>query len=200
MEKLEYQIVRDFIIDLGNFLEDKIPNKFNWEFISEKYYLFKSDTFSNLRELEFNAESIKEAIIEKEINKHSYEFKQYNLKYLINIYENIKNTEFIKDFNRVVSDCYFKIFKNMIGWKKEDDTLYIEDVKILDFLDDISSKNMSDIHKEIATELGIALDTNNLKNLKEIAKLIREERKPKNFRIGLNWKNLTESREMIFDI
>ena len=167
MEKLEYQIVRDFIIDLGNFLEDKIPNKFNWEFISEKYYLFKSDTFLNLKELEFNAESIKEAIIEKEINKHFYEFKQYNLKYLINIYENIKNTEFIKDFNRVVSDCYFKIFENMIGWKKEDDTL---------------------------------LDTNNLKNLKEIAKLIREERKPKNFRIGLNWKNLTESREMIFDI
>ena len=195
MEKLEYQIVRDFIIDLGNFLEDKISNKFNWEFISEKYYLFKSDTF-----LEFNAESIKEAIIEKEINKHFYEFKQYNLKYLINIYENIKNTEFIKDFNRVVSDCYFKIFKNMIGWKNEDNTLYIEDVKILDFLDDISSKNMSDTHKEIATELGIALDTNNLKNLKEIAKLIREERKPKNFRIGLNWKNLIESREMIFDI
>lgn len=90
MEKLEYQIVRDFIIDLGNFLEDKIPNKFNWEFISEKYYLFKSDTFLNLKELEFNAESIKEAIIEKEINKHFYEFKQYNLKYLINIYENIK--------------------------------------------------------------------------------------------------------------
>lgn len=59
---------------------------------------------------------------------------------------------------------------------------------------------MSDIHKEIVTELGIALDTNNLKNLKEIAKLIREERKPKNFRIGLNWKNLIESREMIFDI
>lgn len=196
MEKLEYQIVRDFIIDLGNFLEDKKADKFNWEFIKEKYYLFNSDTFSNLKELEFNAEFIKTAIIEKKINKHSYEFKQYNLKYLINIYENIKNTEFIKDFNRVVSDCYFKIFENMIGWKNEDNTLYIEDVKVLEFLDDISSKNMSNKQKEIAATWGISLDTNNLENLKEIAKLIREERKLKNFKIGLNWKNL----KMTFDI
>ena len=200
MEKLEYQIVRDFIIDLGNFLEDKKTDRFNWEFIKEKYYLFKSDTFSNLRQLEFNAESIKEAIIEKEINKHFYEFKQYNLKYLIKIYENIKNTEFIKDFDRVVSDCYFKIFVNMNGWKNEDNTLYIEDVKVLEFLDDISSKNMSDKQKEIAAEWGVSLDTNNLENLKEIARLIREERKPKKIRIGLNWKNLKESREMTFDI
>ena len=200
MEKLEYQIVRDFIIDLGNFLEDKKVDKFNWEFIKEKNYLFDSDIFLNLKELEFNAGFIKTAIIEKEINKHFYEFKQYNLKYLIRIYENIKNTEFIKDFNRVVSDCYFKIFENMIGWKKEDNTLYIEDVKILDFLDDISSKNMSDKQKEIAAEWGVSLDTNNLENLKEIARLIREERKPKKIRIGLNWKNLKESREMTFDI
>ena len=200
MEKLEYQIVRDFIIDLGNFLEDKKTDRFNWEFIKEKYYLFKSDTFSNLRQLEFNAESIKEAIIEKEINKHFYEFKQYNLKYLIKIYENIKNTEFIKDFDRVVSDCYFKIFVNMNGWKNGDNTLYIEDVKVLEFLDDISSKNMSDKQKEIAAEWGVSLDTNNLENLKEIARLIREERKPKKIRIGLNWKNLKESREMTFDI
>ena len=199
MEKLEYQIVRDFIIDLGNFLEDKIPNKFNWEFISEKYYLFKSDTFLNLRELKFNAGFIKTAIIEKEINKHFYEFKQYNLKYLIKIYENIKNTEFIKDFDRVVSDCYFKIFVNMNGWKNEDNTLYIEDVKVLEFLDDISSKNMSDKQKEIAAEWGVSLDTNNLENLKEIARLIREERKPKNFRIGLHWENLSEAREIAFD-
>ena len=76
MEKLEYQIVRDFIIDLGNFLEDKKTDRFNWEFIKEKYYLFKSDTFSNLRQLEFNAESIKEAIIEKK---------------LINIFMNLNN-------------------------------------------------------------------------------------------------------------
>ena len=130
MEKLEYQIVRDFIIDLGNFLEDKKVDKFNWEFIKEKNYLFDSDIFLNLKELEFNAGFIKTAIIEKEINKHFYEFKQYNLKYLIKIYENIKNTEFIKDFDRVVSDCYFKIFVNMNGWKNEDNTLYIEDVKV----------------------------------------------------------------------
>jgi len=39
-----------------------------------------------------------------------------------------------------------------------------------------------------------------LENLKEIARLIREERKPKKIRIGLNWKNLKESREMTFDI
>ena len=200
MEKLEYQIVRDFIIDLGNFLEDKKVDKFNWEFIKEKNYLFDSDIFLNLKELEFNAGFIKTAIIEKEINKHFYEFKQYNLKYLIKIYENIKNTEFIKDFDRVVSDCYFKIFVNMNGWKNEDNTLYIEDVKVLEFLDDISSKNMSDKQKEIAAERGVSLDTNNLENLKEIARLIREERKPKKIRIGLNWKNLKESREMTFDI
>ena len=200
MEKLEYQIVRDFIIDLGNFLEDKKVDKFNWEFIKEKNYLFDSDIFLNLKELEFNAGFIKTAIIEKEINKYFYEFKQYNLKYLIKIYENIKNTEFIKDFDRVVSDCYFKIFVNMTGWKNEDNTLYIEDVKVLEFLDDISSKNMSDKQREIAAEWGMSLDTNNLKNLKEIARLIREERKPKKFRIGLNWKNLKESREMTFDI
>lgn len=200
MEKLEYQIVRDFIIDLGNFLEDKKIDKFNWEFIKEKNYLFDSDIFLNLKELEFNAGFIKTAIIEKEINKHFYEFKQYNLKYLIKIYENIKNTEFIKDFDRVVSDCYFKIFVNMNGWKNEDNTLYIEDVKVLEFLDDISSKNMSDKQKEIAAEWGVSLDTNNLENLKEIARLIREERKPKKIRIGLNWKNLKESREMTFDI
>lgn len=200
MEKLEYQIVRDFIIDLGNFLEDKKVDKFNWEFIKEKNYLFDSDIFLNLKELEFNARFIKTAIIEKEINKHFYEFKQYNLKYLIKIYENIKNTEFIKDFDRVVSDCYFKIFVNMNGWKNEDNTLYIEDVKVLEFLDDISSKNMSDKQKEIAAEWGVSLDTNNLENLKEIARLIREERKPKKIRIGLNWKNLKESREMTFDI
>lgn len=200
MEKLEYQIVRDFIIDLGNFLEDKKVDKFNWEFIKEKNYLFDSDIFLNLKELEFHAGFIKTAIIEKEINKHFYEFKQYNLKYLIKIYENIKNTEFIKDFDRVVSDCYFKIFVNMNGWKNEDNTLYIEDVKVLEFLDDISSKNMSDKQKEIAAEWGVSLDTNNLENLKEIARLIREERKPKKIRIGLNWKNLKESREMTFDI
>lgn len=200
MEKLEYQIVRDFIIDLGNFLEDKKVDKFNWEFIKEKNYLFNSDIFLNLKELEFNAGFIKIAIIEKEINKHFYEFKQYNLKYLIKIYENIKKTEFIKDFDRVVSDCYFKIFVNMTGWKNEDNTLYIEDVKVLEFLDDISSKNMSDKQKEIAAEWGVSLDTNNLENLKEIARLIREERKPKKIRIGLNWKNLEESREMTFDI
>ena len=199
MEKLEYQIVRDFIIDLGNFLEDKKVDKFNWEFIKEKNYLFDSDIFLNLKELEFNAGFIKTAIIEKEINKHFYEFKQYNLKYLIKIYENIKNTEFIKDFDRVVSDCYFKIFVNMNGWKNEDNTLYIEDVKVLEFLNDISSKNMSDKQKEIAAEWGVSLDTNNLENLKEIARLIREERKPKNFRIGLHWENLSEAREIAFD-
>lgn len=199
MEKLEYQIVRDFIIDLGNFLEDKKVDKFNWEFIKEKNYLFDSDIFLNLKELEFNAGFIKTAIIEKEINKHFYEFKQYNLKYLIKIYENIKNTEFIKDFDRVVSDCYFKIFVNMNGWKNEDNTLYIEDVKVLEFLDDISSKNMSDKQKEIAAEWGVSLNTNNLENLKEIARLIREERKPKNFRIGLHWENLSEARKIAFD-
>jgi len=53
MEKLEYQIVRDFIIDLGNFLEDKKVDKFNWEFIKEKNYLFDSDIFLNLKELFF---------------------------------------------------------------------------------------------------------------------------------------------------
>ena len=197
MEKLEYQIVRDFIIDLGNFLEDKKVDKFNWEFIKEKNYLFDSDIFLNLKELEFNAGFIKTAIIEKEINKHFYEFKQYNLKYLIKIYENIKNTKFIKDFDRVVSDCYFKIFVNMTGWKNEDNTLYIEDVKVLEFLDDISSKNMSDKQKEITAEWGVSLDTNNLENLKEIANIIKDN---ENFKIRLNWKNLSEAREIVFDI
>ncbi|ALF24710.1 hypothetical protein [Fusobacterium nucleatum] len=200
MEKLEYQMVRDFIIDLGNFLEDKKADKFNWEFVNEKNYLFTSEVFSNIKELEFNARFIKKALIEKESNKHFYEFEQFNLKYLIKIYKEIKNTEFIKDFNRVVSDCYFKIFISMNGWKNRDNTLYIEDVKVLEFLDDISTENMSNKQKEIAAEWGMSLDTNNLENLKEIARLIREERKPKEFRIGLNWKNLSEAREIVFDI
>ena len=199
MEKLEYQMVRDFIIDLGNFLENKKADKFNWEFVNEKNYLFTSEVFSNVKELEINARFIKKALIEKENNKHFYEFEQFNLKYLIKIYEDIKNTEFIKDFNRVVSDCYFKIFINMNGWKNEDNTLYIEDVKLLEFLDDILTENMSDKQKEIAEEWGAELNAHNLESLKEIAKLVREERKPKNFRIGLHWKNLSEAREIAFD-
>lgn len=197
MERLEYEITRDFIIDLGNFLEDKNPDKFNWEFIREKYYLFKGENFSDIRELEWNARYIKLAIIEKATNPHSYEFEQINIKYLINIYQSIKNTEFIKDFDEVVSDCYFKIFKNMVGWKNEDNTSYIEDVKVLDFLDNISSKNMSDKQKEIALEWNVELDTNNKESLKEIADIIRED---VNFRIGLNWKNISEAREIEFDI
>lgn len=55
MERLEYEITRDFIVDLGNFLEDKNPKNFNWEFIRDKYYLFKGENFSNIRELELNA-------------------------------------------------------------------------------------------------------------------------------------------------
>ena len=200
MEKLEYQMVRDFIIDLGNFLEDKKADKFNWEFVNEKKYLFTNEVFSNIKELEFNARFIKKALIEKESNKHLYEFEQFNLKYLIKIYKEIKNTEFIKDFNRVVSDCYFKIFINMNSWKNEDNTLYIEDVKVLEFLDDISTENMSDKQKEIAEEWGIELNTHNLEHLKKIAKLVREERKPKNFRIRLHWKNLEAAREIAFDI
>ncbi|WP_339064304.1 hypothetical protein [Fusobacterium polymorphum] len=199
MEKLEYQMVRDFIIDLGNFLEDKKADKFNWEFVNEKNYLFNSEVFSNVKELEINARFIKKALIEKENNKHFYEFEQFNLKYLIKIYEDIKNTEFIKDFNRVVSDCYFKIFINMNGWCKGDNTLYIEDVKLLEFLDDILTENMSDKQKEIAEEWGVELNAHNLESLKEIAKLVREERKPKNFRIGLHWENLSEAREIAFD-
>ena len=200
MEKLEYQMVRDFIIDLGNFLEDKKADKFNWEFVNEKNYLFTSEVFSNIKELEFNARFIKKTLIEKENNKHLYEFEQFNLKYLIKIYEEIKNTEFIKDFNRVVSDCYFKIFINMNGWKNEDNTLYIEDVKVLEFLDDISTENMSNKQKEIAEEWDVELNTHNLENFKEIAKLVREKRKTKNFRIGLHWENLEVAREIAFDI
>ena len=200
MEKLEYQMVRDFIIDLGNFLEDKKADKFNWEFVNEKNYLFTSEVFSNIKELEFNARFIKKTLIEKENNKHFYEFEQFNLKYLIKIYEEIKNTEFIKDFNRVVSDCYFKIFINMNGWKNEDNTLYIEDVKVLEFLDDISTENMSNKQKEIAEEWDVELNTHNLENFKEIAKLVREKRKTKNFRIGLHWENLEVAREIAFDI
>ena len=30
MERLEYEITRDFIVDLGNFLEDKDTKNFNW--------------------------------------------------------------------------------------------------------------------------------------------------------------------------
>lgn len=141
MERLEYEITRDFIVDLGNFLEDKNPNKFNWEFIGDKYYLFKGENFSNIRELELNARFIKSAIIEKESNQHSYKFDQLNIKYLINIYQDIKNTEFIKDFYEVVSDCYFKIFKNIEDFNKIENTLYIKNCDIFDFLEKENYKN-----------------------------------------------------------
>ena len=197
MEKLEYEITRDFIVDLGNFLEDKNPKNFNWEFIREKYYIFEGENFSNIRELEWNARCIKDNLTENSSNPHGYVFGQLNIKYLIKIYQNIKNTEFIKDFDRVISDCYFKIFKNTDGWKNEDNTLYIEDVKVLEFLDNISSENMSDKQKEIASEWGVTLDTHNLENLKEIAEIIKDD---ENFKIRLNWKNLSEAREIVFDI
>ncbi len=141
MERLEYEITRDFIVDLGNFLEDKNPKNFNWEFIREKYYLFQGEIFSNIRELEGNASFIKKAIIEKTTNPHSYEFKQINIKYLISIYQNIKNTEFIKDFDEVVSDCYFKIFKNIVDFKEIENTLYIKNCDIFDFLEKENYKN-----------------------------------------------------------
>lgn len=135
MERLEYEITRDFIVDLGNFLEDKNPKNFNWEFIREKYYLFQGEIFSNIRELEENAKFIKEAIIEKETNPYSYGFEQYNLKYLIKIYENIKDTDYIDDFNDVVSDCYLQIFKNIEDFNKIENTLYIKNCDIFDFLE-----------------------------------------------------------------
>ena len=197
MEKLEYEITRDFIVDLGNFLEDKNPKNFNWEFIRDKYYIFEGENFSNIRELEWNARCIKDNLTENSSNPHGYIFGQLNIKYLIKIYQNIKNTEFIKDFDRVISDCYFKIFKNTDGWKNEDNTLYIEDVKVLEFLDNISSENMSDKQKEIASEWGVTLNTHNLENLKEIAEIIKDD---ENFKIRLNWKNLSEAREIVFDI
>ena len=52
--------------------------------------------------------------------------------------------------------------------------------------------------KEIAKDLGRELDTNNKQSLKEIADIIRQD--DENFKIGLNWKNLNEAREIVFDI
>ena len=52
--------------------------------------------------------------------------------------------------------------------------------------------------KELANDLGRELDTNNKQYLKEIADIIRED--DESFRIGLNWKKLSEARDMAFDI
>lgn len=135
MERLEYEITRDFIVDLGNFLEDKNPKNFNWEFIRDKYYLFKGENFSNIRELELNARFIKSAIVEKESNQHSYKFDQLNMKYLILTYNIIKDTDYIDDFNDVVSNCYLQIFKNIVDFNKIENTLYIKNCDIFDFLE-----------------------------------------------------------------
>lgn len=48
MEKLEYNLVREFIIDLGEFLEDKKAEDFNWGFIEDKFYLLKENDIFRL--------------------------------------------------------------------------------------------------------------------------------------------------------
>ena len=78
-------------------------------------------------------------------------------------------------WNNIVEDCYQTILKDLYDYNKNDNTLYIRDIEILKFLDDISSENMPENFKEIVNDLGWELDTNNKKYLKEIAEIIREE-------------------------
>ena len=130
-----------------------------------------------------------------------YHISDICIKYLIKIYEimkEIENFNIFHGFKDIVEDCYQTILKDLYDYNKNNDTLYIRDLEILEFLDDISSENMPENLKELANDFGRELDTNNKQYLKEIADIIRED--DESFRIGLNWKRLSEARDMAFDI
>ena len=215
MEKLEIKLVNNFIIDVARFIEHKDRKEsgyrkhpvrnFNWDFIDDSQ-IFDNEVFDYIRSFNFEMSLLKERLLDEERirnekTEHWYHISDICIKYLIKIYEIMKETEnfnIFHGFKDIVEECYQTIFKDLYDYNKNDNTLYIRDIKILEFLDDISSENMSENFKEIANDLGWELDTNNKQSLKEIVDIIRED--DENFRIGLHWENLSEAREIAFDI
>ena len=215
MEKLEIKLVNNFICDVARFIEHK-DNKesgyrkhpmrdFNWDFIDDSS-IFDNEIFKYIRSFNFEMKLLKERLLDKEKTRnekteHWYHVSDICIKYLIEIYKIMKKTENFDTFHGfkdIVEDCYQTILKDLYDYNKNDNTLYINDVEILEFLDDISSENMSENLKEIAEDFGKELDTNNKQSLKEIADIIRED--DEKFRIGLHWENLSEARKMAFEI
>lgn len=215
MEKLEIKLVNNFIIDVAKFVEykdkeesgyKKHPMKdFDWDFINDSQ-IFDNEVFRYIRSFNFEMKILKERLLDKEKTRnekteHRYHVSDICIKYLIEIYKIMKKTEnfnIFHGFKDIVEDCYQTILKDLYDYNKNDNTLYINDIKILEFLDDISSENMPENLKEIANDLGRELDTNNKDSLKEIADIIRED--DENFRIGLHWENLSEARKLAFEI
>lgn len=215
MEKLEIKLVNNFICDVARFIEykdrkescyKKHPVKdFDWDFIDNSQ-IFDSEIFDYVRSFNFEIKSLKKILLNEEKTRNEktepwYHVSDICIKYLVKIYEIMKETEnfnIFHGFKNIVEDCYQTILKDLYDYNKNDNTLYIRDIEILEFLDDISSKNMPENLKEIAKDLGRELDTNNKQYLKEIADIIRED--DESFRIGLNWKRLSEARDMAFDI
>ena len=212
MENLEIKLVNNFICDVARFIEHKDrkessyrkhPMKdFNWDFIDD-YQIFNSEIFNYIRSFNFEIKSLKKILLNEEKTRNEkteqwYHVSDICIKYLVKIYEIMKETGNLNTFKNIVEDCYQTILKDLYDYNKNDNTLYIRDIEILEFLDDISSENMPENLKELASDLGRELDTNNKQYLKEIADIIRED--DESFRIGLNWKKLSEARDMAFDI
>ena len=215
MEKLEIKLVNNFIIDVEKFVEYKDKEKsgykkhpmkdFDWDFIDDSQ-IFDNEVFRYIRSFNFEMKLLKERLLNEEKTRNEktepwYHISDICIKYLIKIYEIMKETEnfnIFHGFKDIVEDCYQTILKDLYDYNKNNDTLYIRDLEILEFLDDISSENMPENLKELANDFGRELDTNNKQYLKEIADIIRED--DESFRIGLNWKRLSEARDMAFDI
>ena len=215
MENLEIKLVNNFICDVARFIRykdkkesvyKKHPMKdFDWDFIDDSE-IFDNEVFRYIRSFNFEMKLLKERLLNEEKTRNEktepwYHISDICIKYLIKIYEIMKETEnfnIFHGFKDIVEDCYQTILKDLYDYNKNDNTLYIRDIEILEFLDDISSENMPENLKELANDLGRELDTNNKQYLKEIADIIRED--DESFRIGLNWKRLSEARDMAFDI
>ncbi len=208
MENLEIKLVNNFICDVARFIEHKDRKEssymkdFNWDFIDD-YQIFDSEIFDYIRSFNFEIKSLKKILLNEEKtrnekNEQWYHVSDICIKYLVKIYEIMKETGNLNTFKNIVEDCYQTILKDLYDYNKNDNTLYIRDIEILEFLDDISSKNMPENLKELANDFGRELDTNNKQYLKEIADIIRED--DESFRIGLNWKKLSEARDISFDI
>ena len=191
MENLEIKLVNDFICDVARFIRykdrkesvyKKHPVKdFDWDFIDDSE-IFDNEVFRYIRSFNFEMKLLKERLLNEEKTRNEktepwYHISDICIKYLIKIYEIMKETEnfnIFHGFKDIVEDCYQTILKDLYDYNN-DNTLYIRDIEILKFLDDISSENMPENFKEIAIDLGWELDTNNKKYLKEIAEIIREE-------------------------
>nr|DAS87545.1 MAG TPA: hypothetical protein [Caudoviricetes sp.] len=215
MEKLEIKLVNNFIIDVAKFVEykdkeesgyKKHPIKdFDWDFIDDSQ-IFDNEVFRYIRSFNFEIKSLKKILLNEKKTRNEktepwYHISDICIKYLIKIYEIMKETKnfnIFHGFKDIVEDCYQTILKDLYDYNKNDNTLYIRDIEILEFLDDISSEDMPENLKELANDLGRELDTNNKQLLKEIADIIRED--DENFRIGLHWENLSEARKLAFEI